>query len=39
MATVAGTSFGGYGEGYIRFSYAASKEQITDAVRRIGKLL
>ena len=26
VATVAGTSFGGHGEGFIRFSYAASEE-------------
>ena len=29
IASVAGTSFGEYGEGYIRFSYANSKENIT----------
>ncbi|MGE3917761.1 MAG: pyridoxal phosphate-dependent aminotransferase, partial [Hyphomicrobiaceae bacterium] len=39
VATVAGTSFGIYGEGYIRFSYANSTENIRRAVDRIGKLL
>tara|TARA_B100000686_G_scaffold305938_1_gene344882 strand:+ start:2266 stop:3441 length:1176 start_codon:yes stop_codon:yes gene_type:complete len=35
IASVAGTSFGKYGEGYIRFSYANSKENITKALNRI----
>ena len=35
IASVAGTSFGKYGEGYIRFSYANSKENITEALNRI----
>jgi aspartate/methionine/tyrosine aminotransferase len=35
IATVAGTSFGTYGEGYIRFSYANSEENITEALDRI----
>ncbi len=39
VATVAGTSFGIHGEGYIRFSYANSTENIQRAVARIGKLL
>ena len=39
VATVAGTSFGIHGEGYIRFSYANSTENIKRAVERIGKLL
>ncbi len=39
IATVAGTSFGIHGEGYIRFSYANSKENITRAIERIGTLL
>lgn len=39
VATVAGTSFGAFGEGFVRFSYAASLEQITEALARIGKLL
>jgi aspartate/methionine/tyrosine aminotransferase len=39
VATVAGTSFGINGEGYIRFSYANSIENIKTAVERIGALL
>ncbi len=35
VATVAGTSFGRYGEGYIRFSYANSTENIERAMGRI----
>jgi len=35
IASVAGTSFGRYGEGYIRFSYANSKENILEAINRI----
>ena len=39
VATVAGTSFGAEGEGYLRLSYANSTENILRAVERIGKLL
>ena len=39
VATVAGTSFGIHGEGYIRFSYANSTENIKKAIERIGALL
>ncbi|MEO1687933.1 MAG: pyridoxal phosphate-dependent aminotransferase [Pseudomonadota bacterium] len=39
VATVAGTSFGAFGEGYVRFSYANSAENIERALERIGKLL
>jgi aspartate/methionine/tyrosine aminotransferase len=35
VATVAGTSFGALGEGYVRFSYANSLENITRAIDRI----
>lgn len=35
VATVAGTSFGEYGEGYLRFSYANSLENIETAIARI----
>jgi aspartate aminotransferase len=35
VATVSGTSFGHLGEGYIRFSYASSTENITEALRRV----
>ncbi len=39
VATVAGTSFGGHGEGYLRFSYANSTENIERAVERIAAVL
>ena len=39
VATVAGTSFGIHGEGYIRFSYANSVENIREAIERIAALL
>ena len=39
VATVAGTSFGIHGEGFIRFSYANSVENIREAVKRIAALL
>lgn len=39
VATVAGTSFGVHGEGYIRFSYANSTENIKRAIERVGNLL
>ncbi|MHA6262544.1 pyridoxal phosphate-dependent aminotransferase [Arenibacterium sp. CAU 1754] len=39
VATVAGTSFGAWGEGFLRFSYANSTENILEAVSRIRKLL
>ncbi len=35
VATVAGTSFGSFGEGYIRFSYANSVDNIKKALARI----
>ena len=35
VAGLNGASFGEYGNGYIRFCYAASFEQLTEAVRRI----
>ena len=35
IATVSGTSFGAWGEGYIRFSYAASLEDIREAMAKI----
>jgi aspartate/methionine/tyrosine aminotransferase len=35
VATVAGTSFGKFGEGYIRFSYANSTDNIRKAIQRI----
>lgn len=39
VATIAGTSFGKFGEGYIRFSYANSKENILRAIDRIREIL
>ena len=39
VAAVAGTSFGALGEGYLRFSYANSVENIERALGRIGGLL
>ena len=39
VATVAGTSFGVHGEGYVRFSYANSAENIRRAIERVGTLL
>jgi len=39
VATVAGTSFGAEGEGFIRFSYANSVENIREALTRMGTLL
>ena len=39
IATVAGPSFGILGEGYIRFSYANSAENIERAMQRIGDWL
>jgi len=35
VATVAGTSFGAYGEGYLRLSYANSTANIREALHRI----
>jgi aspartate/methionine/tyrosine aminotransferase len=39
IATIAGTSFGSYGEGYLRISYANSLENIAEAMRRFGDWL
>ncbi len=39
VAVVSGTSFGALGQGYLRFSYAASAEEIAEAVSRIRDLL
>jgi len=35
VALLSGTSFGRFGEGYLRFSYAASMAQLQEAVERI----
>lgn len=39
VASVAGTSFGAMGEGYIRFSYANSTPNIIEAISRIDQVL
>ena len=39
IATVAGTSFGAYGEGYLRFSYANSVENIRRALTRMHEFM
>jgi len=39
VAVIAGTSFGAFGEGYLRFSYANSTENIQEAIRRIKQML
>lgn len=39
VACLAGTAFGEYGEGYLRFSYANSLENLLEAVERIRKFL
>jgi aspartate/methionine/tyrosine aminotransferase len=35
VACLSGTAFGAYGEGYLRFSYANSYENLMEAVERI----
>ncbi len=39
VAVTPGSAFGEAGEGHIRISYAASREMITEGVRRIGEVL
>lgn len=39
VACLAGSDFGAHGEGYLRFSYANSLENIDEALRRMRKLL
>jgi aspartate/methionine/tyrosine aminotransferase len=39
VACLSGTDFGAYGEGYLRFSYANSMENLEEALRRIEKFL
>ena len=38
VAALSGTAFGRYGEGYLRFSYANSLENIQEALGRIHKV-
>jgi len=35
VAALSGTAFGEYGEGYLRFSYANSRDNIKEAIKRI----
>ena len=37
VACLSGTAFGSYGDGYLRFSYAASLDNIEEALSRIRK--
>ena len=39
MACLAGTCFGPAGEGYLRFSYANSRENITEGLRRMAQAI
>jgi len=39
VATIAGTSFGSHGEGYLRFSFAADDAAISEALQRVGSWL
>lgn len=39
VAIISGTSFGGFGEGYVRFSCANSDESITEACDRVAKMV
>ncbi|MDD5363561.1 MAG: pyridoxal phosphate-dependent aminotransferase [Ignavibacteria bacterium] len=39
VAALSGTAFGEYGEGYLRFSYANSRENIKEAIKRIKEVM
>jgi len=39
VATISGTSFGKFGEGYVRFSFANSSKNIKSAIKRIREFL
>ena len=39
VAVISGTSFGTFGEGYLRFSYANSTGNIRRALERMGEML
>jgi aspartate/methionine/tyrosine aminotransferase len=39
VACLSGTSFGAFGEGYLRFSYANSLENIQSALKSMGEFL
>ena len=38
VACLSGTAFGSYGDGYLRFSYANSMDNILEAIERIRNL-
>jgi aspartate aminotransferase len=39
IACLAGTAFGAYGEGYLRFSYASSEANIRTMLTRLGRFV
>lgn len=39
IACLAGTAFGAYGEGYLRFSYASSEDNIRQMLRRLARFV
>jgi aspartate/methionine/tyrosine aminotransferase len=39
VACLSGTAFGRHGEGHLRLSYANSRENISDALQRMGEVL
>jgi aspartate aminotransferase len=39
VAALAGTAFGPAGEGYMRFSYATSQDNIREGLSRVAKVL
>lgn len=39
IACLAGTAFGSYGEGYLRFSYASSEENIRNMLEKLNKFV
>ena len=39
VAVTPGSTFGKYGEGFVRFSYATSQEKIKEGLKRIEKTL
>jgi aspartate aminotransferase len=39
IACLAGTAFGSYGEGYLRFSYASSEENILKMLKRLDQFV
>ena len=39
VACLTGTSFGSYGEGYVRFSYAIALDEIKEALDRMEAMM